>query len=255
MWIDSHCHLNDPDFQADCPDVVAGALEEGVGRLIVVGYDLESSRRAVELTELYEPIYAAVGIHPHDAKGWDDNIAVELRKMLTGRKVVALGEIGLDYHYNYSSKEEQLRAFREQLQIAKELDKPAIIHNREAHHDTLQVLAGVKPGSAGGVLHCFTGSRETAFQCLALGFCISFAGPLTFPNADKLRQVAAGIPLNQVLVETDSPYLSPHPFRGRRNEPARVGLVGGKLAEIHGVTLEEVQNITTANARSLFRIN
>jgi TatD DNase family protein len=254
MWIDTHCHLNDPDFEADCPDVIAGALEAGVGRMIVAGYDLESSRRAVELAGLYEPVYAAVGIHPHDAKVWGDNIEVELRELLTGRKVVGLGEIGLDYHYNYSSKEEQLRAFREQLQIAKEVDKPVIIHNREAHHDTLQVLTEVKPGSAGGVLHCFAGSGETAIQCLALGFYISFAGPLTFPNADKLRQVAAGIPLDRILVETDSPYLSPHPLRGRRNEPARVGLVGAKLAELRGMTVEEVQNITTVNARRLFHI-
>jgi TatD DNase family protein len=254
MWIDTHCHLNDPDFEADCPAVVAGALQAGVGRLIVAGYDLDSSRRALELARLYDPVYAAVGIHPHDAKIWNDTIAAELREMLTGEKVVGLGEIGLDYHYNYSSKEEQLRAFREQLQIAKAVDKPVIIHNREAHHDTLQVLTEVKPGPAGGVLHCFTGSRETALSCLALGLYISFAGPLTFTNANKLRQVAAGLPLEKILVETDSPYLSPHPLRGERNEPARVGLVGAKLAELHGITVEEVQKITTDNARGLFRI-
>jgi TatD DNase family protein len=254
MWIDTHCHLNDPEFQADCPDVVASAREAGVERLIVAGYDLESSRRAVELAERYEPVYAAVGIHPHDAKIWNDTIAAELREMLTGRKVVGLGEIGLDYHYNYSSKDEQLRVFREQLRIAKTMDKPVIIHNREAHHDTLQVLTEEKPGPAGGVLHCFAGSRETALQCLALGLYISFAGPLTFSKADKLRQVAAGLPLDKIVVETDSPYLSPHPLRGRRNEPARVVLVGAKLAELHGVTVEEVRNITTANARKLFHI-
>jgi TatD DNase family protein len=252
MWVDTHCHLNDPEFQEDYSTVIANALEAGVGRLIVVGYDLKSSRRAVELAQLYKPVYAAVGIHPHDAKDWGDHSARELREILTGPKVVALGEIGLDYHYNYSPKAEQLRAFREQLHIAKELNKPAIIHNREAHHDTLQVINEVQPGPAGGVLHCFTGSRETAIQCLALGFYISFAGPLTFTNADKLRQVAAGIPLDKVLVETDCPYLSPVPYRGRRNEPARVVLVGAKLAEIHGVMTEEMENITTVNAKRLF---
>ncbi|HEX3044435.1 MAG TPA: TatD family hydrolase, partial [Bacillota bacterium] len=258
MWIDSHAHLNDPDFKDDYHDVIANAVANQVGAIVVVGFDLESSQKAVELAATEPMIWAAVGIHPHDAKNWSPTIATELKILLQRPKVVALGEIGLDYHYNYSPKDEQIQAFRDQLRMAGELQKPVIIHNREAHGDTMTILeetlreTGERKFLASGVMHCFGGSREVAVQCLQLGLLVSFAGPLTFTNAVKLREVASGLPMDKILIETDSPYLSPHPFRGKRNEPGRVGLVGSKLAEIKGISVEEVMQVTTDNCRTLF---
>jgi TatD DNase family protein len=254
MWIDSHGHLNDEAFQEDYPAIIKAAVDSGVAVMLVVGCDLLSSRRAIELAKEYPMLWATVGIHPHDAKTWDQKTAHEIESMLTEPKVVALGEIGLDYHYLYSPKEDQLKAFTEQIDIAKEYNKPIIIHNREAHQDTLSVLTREQIGPAGGVMHCFSGSREVAVQFLELGLHLSFAGPLTFPNADKLRKVAAELPLDRLLVETDCPYLTPHPFRGHRNEPLRVALVGEKLAEIKQLTVSEVMQITTANSKALFKI-
>ncbi|MCL6589140.1 MAG: TatD family hydrolase [Firmicutes bacterium] len=257
MWIDSHAHLNDPDFNEDYLSVIENAKTNQVGRIVAVGFDLESSKKAVELAAREPAIWAAVGVHPHDAKNWNPAWAAELRQLLQKPKVVALGEIGLDYHYNYSTKEEQISAFRDQLSMAKEFGKPVIIHDREAHRDIIMILEETLRGQGkviSGVMHCFSGSQEIALQCLELGLMISFAGPLTFPNAVKLREVALGIPLEQILVETDSPYLSPHPFRGQRNEPARVSLVGSKLAEIKGISVDEAMRITTANCKRLFKI-
>lgn len=253
-WIDSHAHLNDKAFELEVEQIIDSALEAGVKAILVPGFDLASSVKAVELAEKYPMLWAAVGVHPHDAKTWDRATAAQLEQLLTQPKVVALGEIGLDYHYNYSTKEEQLRAFIEQINIAKSCRKPIIIHNREAHQDTLEILSREKPGDAGGVMHCFSGSGEIAAQFLHLGLHISFAGPLTFTNAVKLRETAADIPMERLLVETDSPYLTPHPFRGRRNEPAHVKLVGEKLAEVKKLTIAEVMNITAENFKTLFGI-
>jgi TatD DNase family protein len=255
MWIDTHCHLNDPAFQDDYQTVLETAEHSGVGAFVVVGYDLESSRRAVQLANEYGPIFAAVGIHPQDAMTWDGAVAQELQQMLTAPKVVAIGEIGLDYHYDDSpAKADQIRVFKEQVVIAKQLHKPVIIHSREAHQDTFSVLTELKLGPEGGVMHCFTGSRETARQWLAMGLDISFAGPLTFNNAHQVRELAKAIPLERLMVETDSPYLTPHPKRGQRNEPGLVRLVGEKLAEVKGESVETVMRVTTANARALFGI-
>jgi TatD DNase family protein len=256
MWIDTHCHLNDPVFQDDYQLVLETALQSGVGAMVVVGYDLESSRRAVCLAQEFGPLYAAVGIHPQDADTWDEEIARQIQQMLTEPKVVALGEIGLDYHYDDSpSRSEQMRVFEAQMLMAKQLQKPVIIHNREAHQDTLTVLKSVQLGPAGGVMHCFSGSRETARQWLAMGLYLSFAGPLTFTNAHQVRELAKIIPLERLLVETDSPYLTPHPKRGQRNEPGLVGLVGEKLADIKAKPLTDVMAVTTTNAQTLFGLN
>jgi TatD DNase family protein len=255
MWIDTHSHLNDPAFAADYQLVMQRARQAGVERMMVVGYDLESSRRAVRLAGEYEYLYAAVGIHPHDALQWTTQVALELRQMLTLTKVVALGEIGLDYHYDHPPKAEQIRVFKEQLALAKQCQKPVIIHNREAHQDVLTMLATEQLGPAGGVMHCLTGSREMAMHWLALGLYLSFAGPLTFTNARQVRELAQGLPLERLLVETDCPYLAPHPQRGQRNEPAWVKLVGEKLAEVKQESVATVQRVTTANAKTLFGIN
>lgn len=254
-WVDSHAHLNDDAFQDDLERVIDNALEAGVKTILVPGFDLDSSLKAVELAQSYQMLWAAVGIHPHDAKTWNQATAVQLEKLLVEPKVVAVGEIGLDYHYNYSTKEEQLRAFIEQINIAAQYNKPIIIHNREAHQDTFEVLTREKLGERGGVMHCFSGSKEMAMEFLRLGLHISFAGSLTFTNASKLREAAQAVPLDKLLVETDSPYLTPHPLRGRRNEPAYVKLVGQKLAEILDQPLETIMDYTTANTENLFGIS
>jgi TatD DNase family protein len=255
MWIDSHAHLNDQAFENDWRPVIHHALEAGVKAILVVGCDLPSSEKAVEMADREEMIWAAVGVHPHDAKTWNQSGADRLREWLGKPKVVALGEIGLDYHYNYSSREDQLRAFQEQLVIAEQYNKPIIIHDREAHQDTLEVLTGHGVVSRRGVMHCFSGSPEMAVQCLKLGLHISLAGPLTFPNAAKPREVAVAVPLDRLLVETDCPYLTPHPYRGKRNEPMHVALVGQKLAEVKGLPVEEVMEATSANTKFLFGIS
>jgi TatD DNase family protein len=266
MWIDSHAHLNDEAFQDDYRQVMAEMVAQNIGAAIVPGYDLPSSERAVELAAQEPLLWAAVGIHPHDAKLWDSKIMARIEALLREPKVVGIGEIGLDYHYNHSTREEQLAAFEAQLHLAGQYNKPVIIHNREAHQDTLEILtrfvvrqypdSGKNTGlsSPWGVMHCYGGSLETAVQCIKLGMMISFAGAITFTNATKLREVAERVPLSKLLVETDSPYLSPHPFRGRRNEPARVIIIGAKLAEIKGVSVEEVMKTTTANCKKLFKI-
>lgn len=253
MWFDSHCHLNDEAFENDAEAVFDSAIAANVRRMMVVGFDLPSSRAAVALAEKHEEIWAAAGIHPHDASVWNDDVANELRELLHHPRTKALGEIGLDYHYNYSTSEEQLKAFREQMQLARELGKPVIIHSREATADTMMVLNEFSSLIA-GVMHCFAGSRETAEECLNKGLYISFSGSVTFKNAHKLAAVAAEIPSERLLVETDCPYLTPMPFRGERNEPFRVTLVGEKLAELRGVSSEEIEKLTCDNASRLFGI-
>lgn len=255
MWFDSHCHLNDPAFAGEVDQIIFGANEVGVTEMLVVGCDLESSCEAVKLAAAHAGVWAAVGIHPHDAKPWNQAVAREIEELLCQPKVVALGEIGLDYHYEYSTKDDQLLAFNQQLAMAKECGKPVIIHNREAHADTLKVLDEIGLGSAGGVMHCFSGSQEIAAACLDKGLEISFAGAITFRNAHKLAAVAAWAPLEHVLVETDSPYLTPHPFRGTRNNPALVKLVGEKLAELKGIPVEQVMETTRKNCHRLFGIS
>lgn len=254
-WVDSHAHLNDDAFQEDLERVIDNALEAGIRTILVPGFDLSSSMKAVELARSHQMLWAAVGIHPHDAKTWNQTTANHLEELLVEPKVVAVGEIGLDYHYNYSSKEEQLRAFIEQINIAAQYNKPVIIHNREAHQDTFKVLTREKLSERGGVMHCFSGSKEMAMEFLRLGLYISFAGSLTFTNASKLREAVKAVPLDKLLVETDSPYLAPHPLRGRRNEPAHVKLVGRKLAEILDQPVETIMEYTTANTKNLFGIS
>ena len=255
MWFDSHCHLNDEAFQNDLSAVLDQARQAGVSGMMVVGYDLPSSIRAIELAHAYDILWASVGIHPHDAKNWDPEVRREIELLLKDSKVMALGEIGLDYHYDYSPRDDQRRAFREQLELADEYRKPVIIHNREAHGDTLQILSEVGIGEAGGVMHCFSGSKETAAACIKQGLYISFAGPLTFKNAKNLAEVAVEVPLDRILIETDAPYLTPHPFRGERNHPGLVPLVGQKLAELKNETVEAVMEITSRNSRNLFKLD
>lgn len=254
MLFDTHAHLNDPKFAEDLPETLERAKVNGVEFIVNVGYDLPSSRKAVELAQQYDQCYAAVGIHPHDAKTVQEETLDELKKLAQKAKVVAIGEIGLDYYRNLSARDKQQEVFRQQISLAKELKLPIIIHDRDAHGDTMQILKEVKAGEYGGILHCFSGSWEMARQCIKLGFKISLAGPVTFKNATRLQDIAKLLPLDHLLVETDCPYLAPEPHRGKRNEPAYVRHVAEKIAELKKISLEELAQITTANALAVFKI-
>ena len=250
--IDSHAHLNDPAFRGDLAEVLARASDSGVQAMINVGYDLESSRHAVELADQYSHLWAVVGLHPHDAKLWTEELGDALQELVKHPKVLALGEVGLDYHYDNSPRDKQRSAFRAQLNLARQLNLPAVIHSREATRDTLEIVGEYPEVSC--LLHCYSGSLETATIYEEMGHFFSFGVPITFQNAHKLRDVVIGIPLERILLETDCPYLTPHPHRGKRNEPAYLSLIAKKLAEIHGCTLEDVIMQTVANTRQFFRL-
>ncbi|MGE5653570.1 MAG: TatD family hydrolase [Bacillota bacterium] len=253
--IDSHAHLDDRKYDEDRLAVLARALEAGVKTIINIGYDLRSSAASVCLTHDHPFIYAAVGFHPSDSKGYTDQAEEQLRTWCqTEPKVVAVGEIGLDFHWDNSPRDVQREVFRRQIRLAKEVNKPIVVHDREAHGEIMDILREESAAEAGGVLHCFSGSLEMAKVCLQMGFYISLAGPVTFTNAPKVREIAAKVPLDRLLIETDSPYLTPHPYRGQRNESAHVRLVAEAVASARGIPLEELAAATTANAKRLFGI-
>lgn len=250
--IDSHAHLNDERFAGQIPEVLARARAEGVQAVINVGSNLESSELAVQLAEAYDDMYAVVGLHPHEASELTTVLLDRMRELASHPKVVALGETGLDYYYEYSSRAEQQASFREQLNAAKELDLPVVVHSRDAAKDTLDIVR--EKAATPCVLHCYSGSWEMAKEYLDMGHVLSFAGPITFNNARKLRDTAAKVPVERVLIETDCPYLAPVPHRGKRNEPAYVKHVAAKLAELHDLPVAIVEEITAANTRAFFRI-
>jgi TatD DNase family protein len=258
MLIDSHTHLDDARYDADRDAVIARAREAGVEIFITIGCDLATSRSAVALADRYPFVYATVGVHPHEVKHIGDDWYDELRRLAQHSKVVAYGEIGLDYHYNYSPPNLQRERFREQVGIAKDLSLPLSIHSREAQEDTIAILREEKAGTVGGVFHCFTGDAWLAKDALDLGFYLSFSGVLTFQNATMLRDIAKTVPMDRLLVETDCPYLTPAPHRGKRNEPSFVTLVAEKLAEVRAeseaLDAEKVGRITSDNTRRLFKI-
>jgi len=250
MLIDTHAHLDLAEFDRDRPAVLERAWANGVDYIINIGFDLASSRRSIALAAQQPRIFAAVGVHPHDAAKADNSTWAALPDLATAPKVMAVGEIGLDYYRDLSPRPVQQAAFRRQIRMARELNLPIIVHNRDAHADTLRILKDEKAGE--GVLHCFSGSWEIARECLELGFYISIAGPVTFTNAPKLQEVAQKVPLDRLLVETDCPYLAPVPHRGKRNESAYVRLVAEKIADLRGLPLAELAAATSANARRLF---
>ncbi|MCR3921008.1 MAG: TatD family hydrolase [Firmicutes bacterium] len=254
-FIDTHAHLTDPRFQEDYLAVVERARTAGVTTIINVAYDVPSSRAVVALAEQTKDFYAAIGIHPHDAKTASEAAWQELRKLATRNKVVAVGEIGLDYYYNHSSVAEQASALRSQVRLARELSLPIIIHDRDAHEDVLTILREEKAGEVGGVMHCFSGDWDFAQRCLELGFYISLAGPVTFKKPGDLPRVAQKVPLARLLIETDSPYLAPVPCRGKRNEPAHVVHVAKMVAQLRNLELAEVAVATSLNARQLFSLD
>ena len=253
MLIDTHTHLDDPRYDADRDTTIERARQAGVGAFVTIGCDLATSRSAVTLADHHPDIYASIGVHPHEVKHIADGWYDELRRLAQNQKVVAYGEIGLDYHYNHSTPKEQRERFREQVQLARELRLPVIIHTREAQDDTISILKEEKAAEVGGVFHCFSGDAWLAKDALDLGFYLSFSGILTFQNASMLRDIAKQTPLDRVLIETDCPYLTPVPHRGKRNEPAFVSHVAQQLAEIHPeLSLDQISQATTENAKRLF---
>jgi TatD DNase family protein len=249
--IDSHAHLDFPQFDDDRDAVIRRAREAGLVAILNVGADLPSSRAAVGLADTYDFIYAAVGVHPHDAVTVTPAVLDELRTLARHLKVVAIGEIGLDYYRDLSPRPVQRRAFADQLALAAELDLPVAVHSREAHDD---VLAALRGWTGSGVLHSYSAGPGRLEEVLGLGFSIGISGPVTFRKADQLRAVAAAVPLERLLVETDCPYLTPVPYRGKRNEPAYVRYVVEAVARARGAPAEVVAHATAANAHSLFGI-
>jgi len=253
MLIDTHCHFNHQRFDDDLLPSLERAQAAGVQQMIVVGFDIASSELAVELAANHSPaLFAAVGVHPHDSRSWDDAAATRVEALLNHPCVVALGEIGLDFHYDFSPREAQYAAFRAQMKIARRANVPIIIHCREAYAETLQVLKEEGGEETGGVMHCWAGTVAQAEQTAAIGLALGFGGTLTFKNAQEVRDAAQAVPPASLLVETDAPYLAPMPHRGKRNEPAYTRLVAEKLAELRGLTFAEVAALTTRNAHAVF---
>ncbi|MET3322010.1 UNVERIFIED_ORG: TatD DNase family protein [Peribacillus simplex] len=255
MLFDTHVHVNAEQFNEDLEDVIERAQEAGVNNMVVVGFDRPTITRAMELIETYDFMYAAVGWHPVDAIDMTEEDLKWIEELSSHPKVVAIGEMGLDYHWDKSPKAIQMEVFRKQIRLAKKVGLPIIIHNREATADIVNILKEEEASEVGGIMHCFSGSAETAMECIDMNFYISLGGPVTFKNAKKPKEVAAAVPLDRLLIETDCPYLAPHPYRGKRNEPSYVKLVAEQIAEIKQLSVEEVSQVTTDNAKKLFGIN
>lgn len=260
--VDTHAHLDSSRYDRDRAAVISRALDAGVTQMITIGGSLEASRRAVALAQEYPFLYAAVGIHPHNAVDLNGAVLAELRQLAQQPKVVAVGEIGLDFFRDLSPRDVQRRAFQAQLAWAARLGRPVVIHDRDAHQEVVDILADWAAGQAHsplagrlGVLHTFSGDLSMAERAIELGFYLSIAGPVTYQNARDLPEVVRSVPLERLMVETDCPWLAPHPHRGKRNEPAYVRLVAEQIAALRGIELATVAQVTTANARRLFGLD
>ncbi len=250
--IDSHCHLDMDAYQQDLPIVINDAQRQGIGHIITIGINYSSSQQAVAIAEKHPNISATIGVHPHDATEVNNRTLEKMAALADSTHVVAYGEIGLDYVKHYSPREIQLTSFQTQLHIAKELQLPLVIHDREAHEDTLQLLREVGPFPSGGVMHCFSGDTELARQVIDLGFMISIPGVVTFKNATTLQHVVRSIDLRHMLLETDGPFLAPVPYRGKRNTPSMLLHTAQTVATLKDLQLDDVASVTTANTKKLF---
>ncbi len=254
--IDSHCHLDIGSFEEDCADVIARAHGAGIGRMITIGASgpFEANLEAIQIAERHPSVYATVGVHPHEATTVTDDVLERVEELAQHPRVVGLGETGLDYYYDNSPREEQQEAFRRFLRIAKRLDLPLSIHLRDADADAAAIVASEGLGDAGGVIHCFSSDSRAARTFLDLGLYLSFSGIVTFKTAESLREAARIVPRDRLLIETDSPFLAPIPYRGKRNEPALVALTAAVLAEVRGESIDTVATYTSANTTRLFRL-
>lgn len=249
MLIDTHAHLDHWDFDKDREQVIKRAREAGLVAIINIGYDYRTIKSTLELAKNHDFIFAVIGWHPNDAHKMEEQHYAWIKEHALGNpKVVGIGEIGLDYYRDRSAKEKQQEVFRRQIQLAKSVKLPIIIHNRDAHKDVLDILREEEASEVGGIMHSFSGSLEVAQEVIKLGFDISFSGPITFKNAKMPKHVADNIPLENILIETDCPYLTPEPFRGKRNEPAYVSYIAEEIARLRGLDVAEVMSITTNNA-------
>jgi len=253
-FIDSHAHLDDERFKTDRDELISSLYDNDIETVLNPGADLSSSKEAVLMAEKYSFIYAAVGCHPHDTKYMSDEYMNIFKEMAKNNKVIGIGEIGLDYYYDNSDRDTQKKWFREQIRLAKELDLPYIVHDRDAHEDILKIMKEEHYDGARGIMHCYSGSAELSREFLKLGFYISLAGPVTFKNSRVPKSVAKEIPFDKLLIETDSPYLTPEPYRGKRNEPKYVRYVAEEIARIRNVSINEVAEKTKENFKTLFNL-
>jgi TatD DNase family protein len=255
MFIDTHAHLTFPEYRIDLPEVIERARKANLEAIINIALDDAALAFSLKIAEEYpDYVFNAFGLHPHDASEWNDEIPQKIRDLAKTKKIIAIGETGLDYHYKLSPIEKQKEVFRKFLQLAQELDLPAVIHSREASRDTMLIIHEEDQGKLKGVLHCFSGDMDLAKEALDIGLLISFTGNITFPKADKIRNAAKEIPLDRIMIETDCPFLAPQDYRGKRNEPAYVVKVAEQIAEIKGLELSEVAGQTTKNARRFFKL-
>lgn len=254
MLIDSHTHLTDDKFAEDRHDILEALNDNGVEIILNPSCNLDESKLAIELAEKYPYVYAGIGFYPNELDDMSYEKLTELKKLAEHEKVIAIGEIGLDYYWDDSKKDLQKKWFREQIRLANELNLPYIVHNRDAHADTLAIMTEEKKENTRGILHCFSGSVELAHEFIKLGFMISLAGPVTFKNSKMAKKVATEIPLEHLLIETDAPYLTPEPFRGKRNEPKNVRYVAEQIAVLKGISYDKVVEATSNNFRKLFNL-
>ena len=252
MLFDTHAHMNDPAFDSDREEMILGLKEKGVESVMNVGCCLESSGDCIKLSEQYPFVYASVGTHPDSADEVNEEVLEQYRRMAQHPKVMAIGEIGLDYYYETIPRQVQQKAFRMQLALAKELDMPVIVHERNAHDDGMRIVKEFK--GVTGVFHCYSGSAEMARQLVDMGWYIGFTGVLTFKNARKAVETAERIPLERIVLETDCPFMAPEPFRGKRNDPGYMYRMAERLAQIRGISVEKVHEVTMENAKRLYRI-
>lgn len=255
MFIDTHVHLNADQYDEDLTEVIERAIEKKVTKMVVIGFDRKTIERAIALAETYDFIYAVVGWHPVDAIDCTEDDLIWIEELAAHPKVVGIGETGLDYYWDKSPKEIQQEIFRKQIRLAKRVNLPIIIHNRDATEDVLRILKEEDAKTTGGVMHCFSGSVETARESIDMNFMISLGGPVTFKNAKHPKKVAEMISLEHLMIETDAPYLAPHPYRGKRNEPSYVPLVAEEIARLKGLSVEEVAEATTRNAEKFFKLS
>lgn len=254
MLIDTHVHLNADHYDEDLDEVIERAREAGVSHFVVIGFDNKTIDRTMELIDKYEDVYGVIGWHPVDAVDCRDEDLARIEKLSSHPKVVGIGETGLDYHWDKSPKHIQKEIFKAQIALAKRVNLPLIIHNREATGDVVEILEDEGAGEVGGIMHAFSGSPEIADRVLKIGFMISLGGPVTFKNAKQPKEVAKYVPLDKLLIETDAPFLTPHPHRGKRNEPAYVKLVAEEIAKLRDISYEEVAKATSDNALKIYNI-
>ncbi len=253
-FIDTHAHLDFKDYETNLDKVVQEIIDAGVEKIIVPGVTISDIDRVINIIEKYDIFYGAVGLHPSEAKSWEDGTYELFKEYTQHPKVIAIGEVGLDYYWDKSFVEQQQFVFKEQIRLAKETQLPLIVHDRDAHADTINILRETIAGELGVIMHCFSGSAEFAMECVKEGFYIALGGPVTFKNAKKPKEVAKSVPLDKLLLETDSPFLAPHPFRGKLNSPAKIPLIAEEIAKLRDITLEELAEATTDNAQRLFKL-